>query len=539
MEVLFSRAHLGLDEVLGLHSGDFRPISGNVVRFWNVKDELWIRIPMSKLREMDRALPAEKAVLSLQCGLFSSVGFYIPTAEGEFTYSAYGIGTFLEEQRLPQRFPAFFLSGDYDNGHAYLNVRTNIPVSFGVSVQDEDVHHYIVSRFVAGYLIFYSCLMALTLTCLLLYLMTGDPGYAIAALRQLGALIFLFIVNDVFLYIFCLTYSFTLPPRTVYILCWLGLGLHGVMQAFLCRHLLRTDEEPAWLKRLIYAHALLCVIMAASAFRQEPHITLALAVLALIMDTISFLAVGFLKFRQGYHVVFLFVLSRLAFMLGCVALSTIALYVPHTYVAESFLMVFFLLDPILLFLMMIPDTRRRFMLYFFMENKEGGYDVLSERDGLTGLYNKASFLALFDGKFKAAQKALNPLAFIVMDIDYFQEYSKSRGRQEGDKLLIFLAKLTRQSLRESDVAARHAGGEFGIILPGGTLPFAVLVAERIRQGVEKYGAALNKPPAVTLSVGMSFMKREDTMAELIQRGYEALHLARNNGCNRTEFELSV
>jgi diguanylate cyclase (GGDEF)-like protein len=361
--------------------------------------------------------------------------------------------------------------------------------------------------------------------------MTGDPGYSILVLRQLGAFLFLFAFNGY------IQYYFNLPPRGVYILCWVGLGLHGVMASFLSRHHLRTDEGPAWLRRLIASHVLLNVLMAASSFWTMPYLTFSMAAVAIAMDAASFLAVGYLNFRQGYRTAILFVLSRMSSTLGNCVLLAHVLFVWHTLLLESCFMTLYLLDPILLILMMIPDTRRRFKNYFSLEDKETSYETLSERDSVTGLYNKANLLAFLDDSVRSAQNTCKPLAFIVMDIDNFQEYNNIWGYPEGDKLLVSLAKLTRQCLRESDIAARHGGGEFGIVLPGGTMPSAVLVAERIRQTFEKQTA--NHTHTATLSLGLSFLRQGDAAAAIIGRAYEALYMAKNNGRNRTEFETSA
>jgi diguanylate cyclase (GGDEF)-like protein len=188
--------------------------------------------------------------------------------------------------------------------------------------------------------------------------------------------------------------------------------------------------------------------------------------------------------------------------------------------------------------MMIPGTRRRFENYFSIEEQSLHYTSLGQRDGMTGLYNKAHLLALLDECVQAALLAKKQLAFIMMDVDHFQKYNDLWGYPEGDKVLFFLAKLIRQCLRESDIAARYGGGEFAIILPGGTLPSSVLVAERIRQTFEKQTYTLGKDKAVTLSLGLAFLRAGDTVAKLIHRADEALYRAKANGRNRTDFEVA-
>jgi diguanylate cyclase (GGDEF)-like protein len=191
----------------------------------------------------------------------------------------------------------------------------------------------------------------------------------------------------------------------------------------------------------------------------------------------------------------------------------------------------------LLAFMMIPGTRRGFENCFALEERKNAhYAILEQRDGVTGLYNKGHFMTLVNGSVCAAQSGARPLAFIMMNIDHFQKFNETWGYPEGDKMMIFLAQLVRRSLRENDVAAHYGGGEFGIVLPGGTMPSAVLVAERIRQTFEKQTGALGKDKKLTLSLGLAFLTPRDTINALLQRADEALERAKANGRNRTEFE---
>jgi diguanylate cyclase (GGDEF)-like protein len=298
------------------------------------------------------------------------------------------------------------------------------------------------------------------------------------------------------------------------------------------------DVGVDWMRKLFRLQAFVGILIAVTAFWQVHSLTLLITLLAAFMEIISVTAVGIVKFRQGYRLILLFVLSRASFVVGILSLWLYILFAWPTLAMEHFFMVAFLLEPTFLAFMMIPGTRRRFENYFSLEAKNTQYEELGHRDDATGLYNKAHLLSLLDENIRGAQLNAKPLAFIMIDIDHFQHFNNTWGYPEGDKLIFLLAKLIRQSLRESDIAARYGSGEFAVILPGGTLPSAVLVAERIRQTFEKQTHGLDKNKASTLSLGLSFLKPDDTVAQLIQRADEALYRAKNIGCNRTEFETA-
>jgi diguanylate cyclase (GGDEF)-like protein len=310
------------------------------------------------------------------------------------------------------------------------------------------------------------------------------------------------------------------------------------MTSLFCKYLLQLDVIPTWLRVLIFVHTLTAVSVGIFAFVGLSQLTGITIVLATLTEAVSIACMGIVKFRQGYRLFFFCVLSRVAFLSGLVFLLVNVFFVWSTHVFEYLSMFAFLLDPIFLASMMIPGTRRRFENYFSIEEQSQHYDSLGERDGMTGLYNKAYLLALLDENVQAALTAKKQLAFIMMDVDQFQKFNDRWGYPEGDKVLFFLAKLIRQCLRESDIAARYGGGEFAIILPGGTLPSSVLVAERIRQTCEKQTSTLDKDKTVTLSLGLAFLRAGDTVAKLIQRASDALDRSKANGRNRTEFEVA-
>jgi diguanylate cyclase (GGDEF)-like protein len=310
------------------------------------------------------------------------------------------------------------------------------------------------------------------------------------------------------------------------------------MTSLFCKYLLQLAIGPAWLRRLIFCHAFIGMTIVAASFWHMPYVSLTLFALSAIVEVVSIAAMEIVKFRQGYRLIFLFMFSRFAFVTGLAFLSINIYFVWSTYVFEHLAMVSFLLDPLFLALMMVPGTRRRFENYFALEEKDTRYENLNQRDGLTGLYNKAHFLALLDENVRAAHLNGKQLAYIVMDIDHFKKFNDTWGYPEGDKVMLFLAKLIRQSLRESDIAAHYGSGEFSVILPGGTLPSTVLAAERIRQTFEKQTCALDIDKAITLSLGLSFLRAGDAAVTLIQRANEALYRAKNSGRNRTEFEAA-
>jgi diguanylate cyclase (GGDEF)-like protein len=126
---------------------------------------------------------------------------------------------------------------------------------------------------------------------------------------------------------------------------------------------------------------------------------------------------------------------------------------------------------------------------------------------------------------------------MMTDIDHFKKFNDTWGHQTGDMVLREVAKIVRDSARDTDIAARYGGEEFGVILPETDYDGAMLLAERLRARVEN---AVFKGPQgdlkVTLSVGVSTMPKlqPENALEMIKFADDALYICKRNGRNRVE-----
>lgn len=86
------------------------------------------------------------------------------------------------------------------------------------------------------------------------------------------------------------------------------------------------------------------------------------------------------------------------------------------------------------------------------------------RDELTGLFNRRGFLTLAEQQCKLSDRMGNTLALMYIDLDGFKSINDIYGHKEGDNALIAMAKILRQTFRESDIIARIGGDEFVVLL---------------------------------------------------------------------------
>ncbi|HEY8025989.1 MAG TPA: GGDEF domain-containing protein [Burkholderiaceae bacterium] len=163
---------------------------------------------------------------------------------------------------------------------------------------------------------------------------------------------------------------------------------------------------------------------------------------------------------------------------------------------------------------------------------------IANKDGLTGLSNRRNFDQLLDLEWQRAQRARQPLALLMLDVDQFKKYNDMYGHQAGDECLRLIAReLHRATQRPGDVAARYGGEEFAIILPDTDEAGAHEVARRVIAAIQALNLAhLQNPPSlvVTASIGVSCVvpHAKASPAALISSADFALYRAKDEGRNQ-------
>jgi putative two-component system response regulator len=153
---------------------------------------------------------------------------------------------------------------------------------------------------------------------------------------------------------------------------------------------------------------------------------------------------------------------------------------------------------------------------------------VSYTDNLTGLYNHSFFQISLDLELKRFKRYGAPFVLALVDIDWFSYFNENNTHIVGDLMLKEVAQKISANIRDVDIAARYGGDQFFIMIPETELDEALIVAQRIRQSVEKIETA-----KITISIGLVAcpMDAIDRLG-LIQKTYEALHEAKIRGKNK-------
>jgi diguanylate cyclase (GGDEF)-like protein len=165
--------------------------------------------------------------------------------------------------------------------------------------------------------------------------------------------------------------------------------------------------------------------------------------------------------------------------------------------------------------------------------RAAAYAASAESDPLTGLGNRRHLDRRCAELLPRLAAEGRPLALALIDIDRFKQINDRHGHAAGDRVLVAMAQLLRENMRETDVLARHGGEEFVIVLPGMGSLLAAEVGERLRERIERHdwGGVVAPGFTLTASIGLASAPPYELPA-LMQLADQALYRAKRRGRNR-------
>ena len=163
-------------------------------------------------------------------------------------------------------------------------------------------------------------------------------------------------------------------------------------------------------------------------------------------------------------------------------------------------------------------------------------DRLATHDSLTGVGNRRAFMVALDRAVALAGRGTSS-AMLFMDVDGFKRCNDERGHAFGDEVLISVASLLKNEVREVDLVARIGGDGYAALLAGTDETGALEVAKRMRASVEALGVEIGIP--IDLSVGIAGVGADVSAVHVLstadQRMYEykAAHRSAQEAAEKT------
>lgn len=155
---------------------------------------------------------------------------------------------------------------------------------------------------------------------------------------------------------------------------------------------------------------------------------------------------------------------------------------------------------------------------------------LSERDGLTGLFNRRTFFERLDEML--ARPELGQSALLYVDLDNFKAVNDLHGHAQGDATLKAIGELLTAGVRPGDLPGRLGGDEFVLWVARCDENRARLVAERLLQGMKNLqhlSAGPEKPLGLSIGVAVHAPESGESVKELADRADGVMYVAKRGG----------
>jgi diguanylate cyclase (GGDEF)-like protein len=163
--------------------------------------------------------------------------------------------------------------------------------------------------------------------------------------------------------------------------------------------------------------------------------------------------------------------------------------------------------------------------------------VQSVRDPLSSLFNRRYMDASLLRECLRARRAQQTLALLLIDLDDFKTFNEKHSHEAGDAALAQLGALIGQTVRPEDIAGRHGGEEFLILMPEADLATARDRAELLRRAIRALPIDLHgrRVEPITCSIGVALYPLHGSEPGLCLRAADkAMRLAKSSGRDRVE-----
>jgi diguanylate cyclase (GGDEF)-like protein len=159
---------------------------------------------------------------------------------------------------------------------------------------------------------------------------------------------------------------------------------------------------------------------------------------------------------------------------------------------------------------------------------------LATTDSMTQLFNRRHFIESAQRQITQMQRTRVSGAMLMIDIDDFKKVNDTFGHAMGDEVIVKVAAILKINSRDYDLVGRVGGEEYAMLLSPCDFDKAHEIAERLRNKTEDLSIAhLNNPIKVTISVGLTMIKKSDKdIDRTMHRADVSLYKAKKSGKNK-------
>jgi diguanylate cyclase len=161
----------------------------------------------------------------------------------------------------------------------------------------------------------------------------------------------------------------------------------------------------------------------------------------------------------------------------------------------------------------------------------------ADTDSLSGLMNRRRMTDQLQLELERAADRHRPLSVLLLDIDHFKVINDEHGHVRGDYVIARVGELLRETVRQSDIAARWGGEEFMVLLPDTRVGTATETAERIRRAIfTNVVRSTSDLMPVSVTIGVASWRVGESLESTIHRADLAMYAGKRSGRNQVVLE---
>lgn len=169
-----------------------------------------------------------------------------------------------------------------------------------------------------------------------------------------------------------------------------------------------------------------------------------------------------------------------------------------------------------------------------LQREHSKYREQANRDPLTSVLNRAGLEEAFNSL--DTESSCFPISVLLADIDKFKQFNDEYGHLVGDSVLKVVCSTLKKNIKGIDMICRFGGEEFLILLLNTNQKNAEVVAEKLRDLIEKLRIKRRNSHEflrpTTVSIGISELGENNSLMEAIDEADKALFIAKKKGRNR-------
>ena len=185
----------------------------------------------------------------------------------------------------------------------------------------------------------------------------------------------------------------------------------------------------------------------------------------------------------------------------------------------------------------LSSVMRNSYEYLLKRVSEEKMSDLAHTDDVTGLYNQRKLYKDIDRNMAVSNESNEPFSLVFLDLDNFKNINDGHGHLVGSNLLLQVAQVIRQVIRDTDYIYRYGGDEFVIILPTAHAKDAKKIGERLLKIIKTHDFKADDDKTFNLSTSIGIAEyprdaknREEILKIADKMMYEAKQTGRGRVC---------